>query len=276
MISMLDMMIKSEDMNLNRLYKYRPFNKNTLKLILEGELFFSKPKDFNDPFDSYIDEIIEGTDDDFNQYLKRIMKNDQNINDIMKRIKNKEINFINFLEKNKSQNYFNIFCFSRNYNNILMWSHYADEHKGICIGFNISHVDENSLTLKCKENYIDINKTKGFNNLPVFHVVYSKERPVPYNIIKSKHQELRDFIYSKSIDWKYEEEYRIVLQDDVLLSNPVKIELNEIKEIIFGLRMDDKEKIMLKKLIKSNIDDIDIYEMVKTNRSYEIVRERIC
>ena len=28
-------------------------------------------------------------------------------------------------------------CFSRSWNNILMWSHYAEKHKGICLGFDV-------------------------------------------------------------------------------------------------------------------------------------------
>jgi hypothetical protein len=45
-------------------YKYRPLiddtkssgiNENTLRLLEHGELYFSKPKDFNDPFDCKIE-----------------------------------------------------------------------------------------------------------------------------------------------------------------------------------------------------------------------------
>jgi hypothetical protein len=28
-------------------------------------------------------------------------------------------------------------CFSRNWDNLLLWSHYGDKHKGICLGFDI-------------------------------------------------------------------------------------------------------------------------------------------
>src|SRR5580700_1933129 len=28
-------------------------------------------------------------------------------------------------------------CFSRSWSNILMWSHYGDRHKGICLGFDL-------------------------------------------------------------------------------------------------------------------------------------------
>jgi hypothetical protein len=32
---------------------------------------------------------------------------------------------------------FSVQCFSRSWNNILMWSHYGDRHKGICLGFDV-------------------------------------------------------------------------------------------------------------------------------------------
>jgi len=31
-----------------------------------------------------------------------------------------------------------ILCLSRNWDNLLLWSHYGDSHKGICLGFDIS------------------------------------------------------------------------------------------------------------------------------------------
>src|SRR6516165_6791682 len=30
-------------------------------------------------------------------------------------------------------------CFSKSWNNILMWSHYADKHRGICLGFDVAN-----------------------------------------------------------------------------------------------------------------------------------------
>jgi hypothetical protein len=34
-----------------------------------------------------------------------------------------------------------ILCFSRNWDNLLLWSHYGDSHKGICLGFDIPDGD---------------------------------------------------------------------------------------------------------------------------------------
>jgi len=50
-----------------KIYKYFSINKNTLRVIREGQLWFSTPKSFNDPFDCKVkigfgntrDEIID-------------------------------------------------------------------------------------------------------------------------------------------------------------------------------------------------------------------------
>jgi hypothetical protein len=33
---------------------------------------------------------------------------------------------------------YGVLCFSRSWDNILMWSHYGDRHKGICLGFDVA------------------------------------------------------------------------------------------------------------------------------------------
>lgn len=32
---------------------------------------------------------------------------------------------------------YGIECFSRSWSNVLMWSHYGDKHRGICLGFDV-------------------------------------------------------------------------------------------------------------------------------------------
>src|ERR1035441_3016297 len=33
---------------------------------------------------------------------------------------------------------YGLLCFSEEWNNILLWSHYADQHRGVCLGFDVS------------------------------------------------------------------------------------------------------------------------------------------
>ena len=45
-------------------------------------------------------------------------------------------------------------CFSRSWNNILMWSHYADKHKGICLGFDVPNKYINEVKYITKVDHV--------------------------------------------------------------------------------------------------------------------------
>lgn len=76
---------------------------------------------------------------------------------------------------------FGMICYSRRWNNPLLWSHYADKNRGICLGFD---VDE-----RC-----------------IRQVIYVRERTnlrIPPTI-----ESMDELLYTKYEDWKYEEEWR--------------------------------------------------------------------
>ncbi|WP_263419033.1 DUF2971 domain-containing protein [Terriglobus albidus] len=79
-----------------------------------------------------------------------------------------------------------ILCFSRNWDNLLLWSHYGDSHKGICLGFDISdddpdgnydtdvHYQPNLLQIRRPEDVLDV-----ANRLPrTKHESWSYEQEV--------------------------------------------------------------------------------------------------
>jgi len=141
-----DMKILPSEENMYILYKYRPINKYTKGVIEKGELFFQKASEFNDPFDCFIDEIIDGNDEDWKNYLRGRNWNEEGIQKLLTSIHNNQFDCKKFLNKNRSQNNFYVSCFSKEFDNILMWSHYADCHRGFCVGYNVTHFC-NSLTL---------------------------------------------------------------------------------------------------------------------------------
>jgi hypothetical protein len=83
--------------------------------------------------------------------------------------------------KQEMTNKFGLLCFSRDWHNPLMWSHYADRHRGICLGFDVP--EQNVLAV----NYTD-RRTK---------------------LSKSPSDaEISSLIYSKYQGWAYEKEWR--------------------------------------------------------------------
>lgn len=76
---------------------------------------------------------------------------------------------------------YGMLCFSRNWTNPVLWSHYADSHRGICLGFE---VDEESIS-------------------PVSYV--SERTPLSLPLTQDR---MKQLLFTKYRDWGYEEEFR--------------------------------------------------------------------
>ncbi|MFQ1992274.1 DUF2971 domain-containing protein [Aeromonas veronii] len=92
--------------------------------------------------------------------------------------------------------------------NLLMWSHYANNHKGICVGYKSDFLDhhkprEHQLLptefTPVKVNYDDIRYDKNTENID------SSEA------IKIRKEILKRSLLKKSNDWLYEKEYRSII-----------------------------------------------------------------
>jgi hypothetical protein len=82
---------------------------------------------------------------------------------------------------------FGLICFSEDWVNPLLWSHYADKHRGICLGFD---VDERVLR---KVKYV---KERSTLRLPLTTTTTD------------------ELLWTKYWDWKYEDEWRSWLKLD--------------------------------------------------------------
>lgn len=156
--------------------------------------------------------------------------------------------------KNKLNN-IGICCFTENKNSILMWSHYSDSHKGYCLEF---FKKENELY---PVNYIkDFARTNYYENVKdsEFHITYSK-----------------------SIEWKYENEFRsIVTNIDSKNPNSRKIKFDDkrLKAVYFGVKATDKLKMQVIKILEknySNYEDIELYENSLKKNSFTMESKKI-
>lgn len=186
------------------LYKYFPLRggsqddlSNVRRVIEESELYFSRLADFNDPFDCC--PIYDAPSNDFQYWFAQLSKSgNYAINDLEK-IKN------NWQERKTTPNQLvenqrskmqkaiseelGICCFSEKPDNLLMWAHYASFHTGICFEFR------------------NTPNTSFFGE--ALQVFYKHGRP-RVNIFKRRKDAIDDVFLTKSSDWKYESEYRII------------------------------------------------------------------
>lgn len=97
--------------------------------------------------------------------------------------------------KTESAARFGFLCFSRSYKSPVQWGHYAEKHKGICIGFDVPSVDLHSI------KYSDYRL--GFD-------------PSMVDTAQKEHDWLMSFFITKHSHWGYEQEERMILDLDQL------------------------------------------------------------
>lgn len=91
--------------------------------------------------------------------------------------------------KNQMADQFGLVCMSRSWKHPLLWGHYADKHRGLCLGFDVS----NGL---CK-------KVKYRPNRPTL-------KEFGYGCLDELDEPaMLDLLYTKFDAWAYESEYRI-------------------------------------------------------------------
>src|SRR5574337_2128898 len=124
------------------IYKYVDLD-TAEKIIENHSLKFSSPITFNDPFDlnnSLIDFTY--TKEDLKKFIdksKDSLNNSQRSKILNENLKSNQkiFNAYNAV-LNREKETCGISCFSKSFNKTLMWSHYADKHAGVCLGFTIN------------------------------------------------------------------------------------------------------------------------------------------
>lgn len=223
-----------------RLYKY--LNKQSARLTLNNStLFLQSPNNFNDPYDCY-EGLIHFPDskqhtinlmhkklDNLSKYQKKIIE-EKIINGEMDTDKQ----FSEFLLEIKNE--IGVTCFSKNFDNILMWSHYAEKHSSICLGFEINLA------------------TNDYFAVPVDYVKKFKKA----NYGKEGVTMLKKWLFTKAHDWKYEEEVRLISFEK---SGVISFKKKALKEIIFGANIKKEFKEEISKIIKEKKYNVTMSEM---------------
>lgn len=134
-----------------------------------------------------------------------------------------------------------IFCLSEVNDSILMWSHYANSHQGICIEYSPLK-DNTGIALQLEDRLNQIDDPVLNKYLALTKVNYHTNMPPTYNRLKDNNSKFIDFLKTKHSDWHYEKEWRVIFVNELLKKNPVVIKRQNITGIIFGLLIDDKIK----------------------------------
>lgn len=142
-------------------------------------------------------------------------------------------------------------CFTETNDNILMWSHYAQNHQGICIEYDFSTLEFTSKILNRLSPVKYTNKLFDMEDYP-------DKNPIEKTTLAS---------LSKFDCWAYEKEWRIISH----LKEEQRFQLNKPTAIIFGTKTSDKHKEWISKICEER--GISIKQAELDRREYKLLIE---
>lgn len=137
------------------LYKYRVLNKNSLTSLLCNMVYFSKPQDFNDPYEP--EKIFE--DSLFGKVLDRTVKES------------------------------GILCLCSEPTSLSMWSYYASALRGFSVGYSSIELLKSIAPEKWKEVYsvkYDSNEINSVNTTQIIKSSYPDKDPEKIKMFATK------------------------------------------------------------------------------------------
>ena len=222
------------------LYKFLAINpdsadsiQRTRDILVRSRLWLSSPLEFNDPFDMSAQVVVRGKEKKLRARIEGIAESQglarkarkeyaKAVAKLPRKRLEKDLTTV-YKKKLKA---IGVFCFAGDPRSILMWSHYASNHKGICIQFERAR------------DYTALSGALG--------VDYSNDFPV-VDWVTSFQKSLNQVLLRKSYHWQYEREQRMIKPDQA--RQYLKFRPEAVTSIIYGCRVTDVVQATVKKLL---------------------------
>jgi len=151
--------------------------------------------------------------------------------------------------KKKMAERFGMICFCEHWHNPLLWSHYADKHRGMCLGFDVDDRGLQRVNYVRKRSELKIPPTKESAN---------------------------ELLFTKYRDWKYEEEWRNWFQFDKREDGFYFYYFDafiQLREVIAGpLCAEPKERI--DQALKGYTETISVIKARLAFKTFQVVKNR--
>lgn len=294
---------------LNSYYKYT--NIETAKAILTNQSFrYSSPLNFNDPFDIQNELYTEFDIDDFTSIvmsrIKEYLKGNRDIppttsengNAILQLKQAIELKGIN-VEKvapylqplieaatkrfKESLDYQNnawfkamqksrVFCVTEAKDNLLMWSHYAQDHTGIV--FELENINK-------KNNLLSQIKKVNYKDKPISY--FSLEELIKWTLFQVE-PDYSKVMYAthawhKSLHWEYEQEWRVIEICDELDKHNLHLDRQftptQLKSITLGCKTTVENTKVIRSMAELINPSINVYKAVKKVKEFGLYFTKI-
>ena len=242
------------------LYKYLPYNHYSLQILINKELWLGPPDMLNDPFegefiiknyknfqnDSFIEALLKAQWANSIYYEILYSENHTLFKSDDKAFLNCLYEYLNACIRRK----FGTTSFSKKYDKMSMWSHYADSHKGFVIVFDREKLERK---IDYDTKLVDV----SYNGFPEIEIDFFEDK-ITYGGKK--------LLTSKLPEWLEEEETRFIRENDFesIIPRFLSFEKDCILGIILGSRLAYENAKTLIQIKRSSFNDI---VMITSNKN---------
>jgi hypothetical protein len=230
------------------------------RLIVDQQLYLSRPSQLNDPFDCQIRFSFAAKKDEARRYWRRFIRT-KPAREHGDRRKAEQLVELTQTPEGRSKleeaflrevdKHTGLACFASSAANALMWSYYSDGHRGIVVRF-----DMHGLKIV----------TRGGTVPFVLPVSYCPDYPV-INYYRDKKERLTKLLGSKAQGWAHEEEWRVIVSDHV---GYVRVGRTVVDGIVLGLRTSPKHEQLIRGWIAESNEQIEVLRAKPMRRSFAL------
>lgn len=274
-----------------RLYKYRSFSHYLLDMLVRDELYYSNPSEFNDPLDCRPTLDADISNDQLEQVLSNLCK--RRFSDEMKAAAKsfkypiqeasehiarhsqqdaaQLLDGISYLADDSADHLQSLLRQSiedellRRYDRgivslgvratcPLMWSHYGDQHNGICVGYSVPAGPK-----------VNLHKIRYGGS----RMVLASDVAIMESDSAAQQRVDEAVLLRKAKSWSYEREWRLIGKRD---AQPSPLEL---EEVIFGIRCKLSVKFTVVQALANRSRPVRFFEIREVPGTFDLRKDAL-
>jgi hypothetical protein len=255
-----------------RLYHYQRHKPERLKQVLAGTIYMSPPHDFNDPWDCrpcFNDDVtnpdirrrqvefLYGAARKVTPYIpeaehrRRADELSRDPAALRASIEQVSSGIADGIAKR-----YRVYCLTSKSDDTLMWSHYAENHRGVCLEFGI---DNDAFCGALEVEYCE--------TYPALDLADEDDDTLLLPLL------------TKAACWSYEDEYRLIAQEKaaagnfeslITEKNLLPLPANALKAVIIGCLTPPAQREEIQKIVEASGRDIALKQAVRAPNRYEL------
>jgi hypothetical protein len=243
-----------------RLFKYEAFSTQSIENLKAHRIYFSSPRNFNDPYDCAVNPVVSAPSEDEVEEIRQHYLSKPSTPEEARRAF--ETMPVEELQKmlhragtegmasavDRFLNERGVSCFAERHDDLLMWGHYGGRYKGFCLEFST--------------NQMPFKEAK--------QVQYLKEIPqtsVKPFLTERGMEKVTDFFTIKSESWAYEREWRVFHQQAGTLYH---YEPESLAGIYFGPLASDESVEIVSLIMQGQNPSVKFYRGSQSRTAFKL------